>query len=106
MHRHTMIVATPVVYTNVGGGPDEVQAPATGGPNIMPFPVPTVDYPGGKFKAAWYCPLDNIDSLPAIHDIQCRPDGTGANVLLQVNGRPGQPNARVRIIVYAMIDVP
>src|SRR5215468_10556368 len=91
-------VGTPVVFTNnAGGGPDEIQAPQDG-QAVMELPAGP-----GTVQEAWYCAVDNISDLPAIHHIDCRPNGNLVNLV--VGGLPGNRDARVRIRVYAAVQV-
>lgn len=91
------VVGTPVVYTNnAGGGADEIQAP-TNAQATMQL------HAGAQVQQAWYSPLDNIGDLPAIHMIDCSPNGN--HVALNVGGIPGQRDARVRLKVYAAVEV-
>jgi hypothetical protein len=86
------VIATPVVFTNnAGGGRDEIQAPPTG--------AASVEFDTGRtVQAAWWVPCDNTRDVSAIHTISVSPNGSRAR--LTVGGRPGQPDARVRIMIY------
>ena len=58
---------------------------------------------GGTVVAAWVTPLDNISNLGGIHHIECKPDNEHVNLVVQ--GLPGNADARVRINVYAAVNV-
>lgn len=91
-------VGDPVVFTNnAGGGSNEIQAPQSGHATME------IHAGGGTVRAAWYSPVDNIGDFPHIHHIDCTPNGN--HVDLVVGGVPGQPDARVRINVYAAVEV-
>jgi hypothetical protein len=90
-------IGNPVVYTNnAGGGADEIQAPQNGEATLQ------LHAGGGTVRSAWYSPYDNLSDLPKIHRISCNPNGN--HVDLVVAGHAGQPDARVRIRVYAAIE--
>jgi hypothetical protein len=89
-------VADIIVYTNnAGGGSDSIQASAGG--SSMEFIIPRA-----LVKEAWYCVIDNLGDLPAIHRILCEPSGD--KVVLSVAGLPGIRDARVRIRIYAAFE--
>ena len=90
-------VGDPVVFTNnTGGGPNEIQAPENSEASMEL-------HAGGTVREAWYSGFDNLGDLPAIHRIICTPDGN--LVRLTVAGLPGHRDARVRIRVYAAVEI-
>jgi hypothetical protein len=92
------MVGSPVIYTNnAGGGENEIQVPQDKSVTM------NIHAGGGTVQEAWYCPNDNIADLPAITSIVCSP--AGEYVVLTVKGQPGNRNARVRIRIYAAIQV-